>query len=299
MRLGKCGVVTNQQGRELKEHGTSLFPLACYYDDLAKAAIPWHWHDELEMVVVETGTAAAGVNGQIYTVEQGNGFFIRSGALHGVWNQGKSQCRLHSVVFHPRLVGGSVDSIFWQGYVEPLLSDSFPEFICFHRAVDWEAAATAAIEETWETAADGERGYEFSVRGALSRVIFLLSCHLPTRNEPPSERTLRNGDRIKTMLQYVQDHYGEELTTAGIARSASVSESECLRCFRKMIGTTPIQCVRQFRVQKAAELLTATDQTIAEIGAACGFQEMSYFAKVFREIKGCTPSEYRRTERNI
>ena len=40
MRLGKCGVVTNQQGRELKEHGTSLFPLACYYDDLAKAAIP-------------------------------------------------------------------------------------------------------------------------------------------------------------------------------------------------------------------------------------------------------------------
>lgn len=299
MRLENCQVVTNQQGRELKEHGTSLFPLACYRNDLAKAAIPWHWHDEFEVMVMETGTAVAGINGQLYTVAQGDGFFIGPGALHGVWSQGEGQCRLHSVVFHPRLVGGSVDSIFWQGYIEPLLSGSSPACVCFRQAAAWEAAAAAAIEEAWEAATAGERGYEFSVRDALSRVIFLLSCHLPARSGPPSERTLRNGERIKTMLQYVQDHYGEELTTAGIARSASVSESECLRCFRRMIGATPIQYVRQFRVQKAAELLTATDQTIAEIGAACGFQEMSYFAKVFRELKGCTPSEYRRAERNV
>ena len=60
-----------------------------------------------------------------------------------------------------------------------------------------------------------------------------------------------------------------------------------------MVGTTPIQYVKQLRIQKAAELLASTDQRIADIGAACGFQEMSYFAKTFRELKGRTPSRYR------
>ena len=61
-----------------------------------------------------------------------------------------------------------------------------------------------------------------------------------------------------------------------------------------MIGTTPIQYTKQLRIQKAVELLESTDQKVADIGALCGFQEMSYFAKSFREIKGCTPSIYRK-----
>ena len=60
-----------------------------------------------------------------------------------------------------------------------------------------------------------------------------------------------------------------------------------------MVGTTPIQYVKQLRIQKAAELLASTDQRIADIGAACGFQEMSYFAKTFRTVKGQAPSQYR------
>ncbi len=96
------------------------------------------------------------------------------------------------------------------------------------------------------------------------------------------------------MLQYIQEHYGGELTLASIAESAAVSESECLRCFRSMTGSTPIQYVKQVRIQKAAELLMSADRKISDIGAECGFQEMSYFAKTFRELKGCTPGEFRK-----
>lgn len=96
------------------------------------------------------------------------------------------------------------------------------------------------------------------------------------------------------MLQYIQERYSGELTLAGIAESAAVSENECLRCFRSMIGCTPIQYVKQVRIQKAAELLSSTNRKISDIGAECGFQEMSYFAKTFRELKGCTPGEFRK-----
>ena len=81
------------------------------------------------------------------------------------------------------------------------------------------------------------------------------------------------------------------------AASASVSKSECLRCFRASIGATPIQYLRQFRVQKAAELLVGTGLKISDVGAQCGFQEPSYFIKTFRELMGRTPAAYRAQKR--
>ena len=95
------------------------------------------------------------------------------------------------------------------------------------------------------------------------------------------------------MLQYIQTHYAEEIRTEDIADSASISVSECLRCFKNTIHTTPIQYTIKYRVQKAAELLKTTNLNITEIGTRCGFVDMSYFTRVFKRIHGYTPKKYR------
>ena len=143
------------------------------------------------------------------------------------------------------------------------------------------------MEAAWRACGEEPAGFEFQVREGLSRLVFLLSAHRPGARRGPSEKALREGE-----------HCGEALTVAEIAGSAAVSESECLRCFRSMIGATPMQYVRQLRVQRAAELLASTGERIADIGAACGFQETSYFARTFRALKGCTPSQYRAKKRS-
>lgn len=295
MALSVCGPVsTDLRGRELSEHGTPLFPLACYHDNISLTSVSWHWHDELEALVVETGAARAAVNGTDHIVKQGEGFFFNAGTLHGIWPEGAAICRLRSVVFHPRLVGGSVDSIIWQKYLEPLLSDPCLPCVHFANLQEWEREASNAIQGAWQVCVSETEGFELAARERLSRLIFLLAKHCPTAEKRPSEKALRDGARIKVMLQYIQEHYDEALTLARIAESANLSENECLRCFRSMIGSTPIQYVKQVRIQRAAELLAATDRKISDIGMECGFQEMSYFAKTFRELKGYTPGEFRK-----
>lgn len=299
MALSVCGPVsTDRQGRELAGHGTALFPVACYHDNISETAVSWHWHEELEILVVEAGAARVSVNGTDHIVQQGEGFFINTGVLHGVWPEGEGPCRLHSVVFHPRLVGGGVDSILWQKYLEPLLCGPDRPCVHFTGGREWERAASRAVRGAWQACASEAEGFEFDVREQLSRLIFLLSKNCPGAEKKPTERALRDGARIKVMLQYIREHYGEALTLAKIAGSASISESECLRCFRNMIGSTPVQYVRQVRIQKAAELLESTGRKISDIGAECGFLEMSYFAKTFRELKGCTPGDFRKRSRS-
>ena len=66
-----------------------------------------------------------------------------------------------------------------------------------------------------------------------------------------------------------------------------------LRCFRATIGTTPIRYLREYRIDRATNRLTNSQASIADIAATCGFQDISYFTKTFREMKGLTPKAYR------
>lgn len=297
MALAPCASRTDQQNRELVQHGSPLFPIACYQNNPAEDAVPWHWHVEMEFAVMAAGEAVIAAGTDRFTAAQGEGFFINSGVLHAAWEQGRSGCRIHSAVFHPRLVGGSLDSVFWSNYVQPLMDAPAQKALHFDGSEAWHSEAIALIESAWTYCAQEPVGYEFRIRSALSELLLLLSIHRPAAAHPPSKKLLRDEERIKAMLGYIQAHYASPLNTAAIARSAAISESECVRCFQSVIGTPPIQYLKQFRIQRAAGLLASTDLGVAEIGALCGFEDASYFSKSFREAKGYTPSRYRESLR--
>ena len=295
MALAECNTTVDQTGRELIEHGTTAFPIACYHDDFRICDVPWHWHEEWEAVLITQGNCLVAAGNHKVRIHAGEGFFIHSGALHGCWDTENTGCRFHSIVFHPRLVGGSPDSIFDQKFVQPLLEDSGPELIVLKPDTFWQKQALSAIEEAWQQCVGESAGFAFRVRNALSELVWLLYSHISPGTAPVSSKELRDAQRIKAMLRCIHSQFPYELTTAAIAASASVSESECLRCFRKTIGTTPIQYLKQYRIQQSAKLLAETRQKVSDIAVGCGFQDMSYFTKAFREQMGCTPTQYRKT----
>lgn len=292
MALSECNWKNEKTGLELIEHGNISFPIACYHDDLIEVPVDWHWHEELELIVVSEGTTVIAVGSERYIVQKGDGFFVNTGVLHGCWNYENSKCRFHSLVFHPRLVGGSLDSVFWTKYLTPILKYTAFESLFLDHTVAWQQEALQTIEQAWHACVEEEEGYEFETRNALSKFIFLLSGHL--KAEIVSEKSQRDSLRMKKMLEYIGAYFADDINVKEIAESASISESECLRCFHNTIGTTPIQYLKSYRIKKAAGLLVNTGMKIVDIGIECGFQDMSYFAKAFRWVYGCTPSEYRK-----
>ena len=296
MALQDYQVKISETGEELLQHGTALFPIACYHDDLSLAPVPWHWHEELEAAVVTEGGAVLAVGMERYTLQPGEGFFINANVLHSVFMSGEN-CRLHSMSFHPRLIGG-MDSIYWQKYVLPMVESGTPEFLVFRRDEGWQQQALEETERAWQACAREASGYEFAVREALSRLILLAQREgLPREVKQASAKSQRDHERVKQMLRYIQQNLSSPVTVAEIAAAAAVSESECLRCFRATIGTTPIHFLKQLRLQRAAAMLAAGQEKISDIAAACGFLDMSYFARSFRGLYGCTPGEYRMCHR--
>lgn len=297
MAVSTCRTVTNEQGRELIEHGTSLFPIQFCEDCLDAEPVPWHWHEELELLLVCRGTVLAAAGAEKFTLSAGEGLFINAGVLHADWQVGTEPCVTRAPVFHPRLVGGGLESVFWQEYLHPLLADASLAGVPLRREVPWQRSALEEARAAFDAGAAEAPGYEFEVRSRLSRLVFLLLSNRPQQPARPSGKSRRNEERMKRMLRFIQENLDRELTVDRIAASASLSASECLRCFHSVIGTTPMQHVKHLRIQRAAQLIASTDLTVAEIGAQCGFQEMSYFTKTFKSLRGQTPTAFRREQR--
>ena len=291
-------LLLDANNQELTQHGTDDFPFACYMDRYRGTFFPWHWHDELEFGWVDQGTLNVAVNERRHTLEAGSGFFVNSGVLHSYTGMGSAVCLVPNIVFHPALIYGTQKSVFWSRYMRPILGSATLSHAIFSQKIPWQREALEHIRTAYALGCAGEPGFELKVRNQLSDLMLLIftncSNSISAQNDPIPQEI----NRIRRMIDFIECHYTEPITLAQIAEAAAVSERECLRCFRHVIGQSPKQYVLDRRIRRAYSQLLHSNCSLSEIGEACGFQSQSYFIKMFRRAAGMSPGEFRRGQRS-
>lgn len=105
-----------------------------------------------------------------------------------------------------------------------------------------------------------------------------------------------SGDMTVQLLSYCAEHFAEDITVKTLAEALFISESYVSKLFSKNLNCSFREYINGLRVQKAQKLLESTGMRIGQIMAACGFQNQSSFNRVFREITGTSPRQYRKTD---
>ena len=283
----------DETGRELLTYGTEDFPIAFFDDDLTKISVPYHWHDELEIVIITEGPVRVRIAGSEFVLKSGDGYFSNSGILHTetLITQAGHQ---HALVFSPRIISQPEDLI-WKTYITPVLGNNQVPFLWLKASVPWHKEILRLAETAWEQGAYEAKDYPLGVRSSLSMAFSNIVNHMgETENETHYTSAFQRDEiRIKKILVYIERNYGEDIILEDIAESANISESTCLRLFNTVLGMSPIKYLLSFRLNKAAEALKHADgRTISEIAHSCGFSDASYFNRCFRKKYGVTPSEY-------
>lgn len=290
MGLQTCGLNRSHTQKELQPHGTVEFPCAAYtsrHTDAPGDTIPWHWHEELEVIFVAAGTLKLQIPGGEYLLQEGSLVVLDGNVLHSL--SGHPAGALRSMVFSPFLITGGADTVFYKNYVRALLA--CPDFSVWQAEPGTDVKRFSAAFSAMET---DSFAYEFTVRENLSQL--LLHCYAQLLPRLSAQKPAKSADtvRIEQMLQYMQASYAEPITLADIAQAAGLSERECLRCFHRTIGDSPVQYLLKYRLMQGAALLRASPAaSIAEVSAACGFDSPSYFSKQFRRFYQRPPREYR------
>ena len=289
-------VITTENGVELRPHGTKLVPVGAYDNDYTEREAIWHWHREIELIHMIKGRLQVSAPSEQMILENGELAFVNSGVMHAASNAGKEECLFHSFVFSPDYLCNGEDGVFWQKYICPLIENSGVQSVRFSQEMMVTQYINTWMKKCWAACEQEPFGYEFIIREELSRTMLEIIEKSNGAGRPADLKYKRANERVKLMLEYIREHYMEEITTKELASCASISESECLRCFKNVLGTTPIQYVKKYRLQLAADMLKTTTYTVTEIAGNCGFEHMSYFAKSFQEMFGITPREYRRRD---
>lgn len=85
-----------------------------------------------------------------------------------------------------------------------------------------------------------------------------------------------------------------DISILDVAQACNLSRGYFIRAFRETTGMTPYQWLLSERINRARELLRASNAPLAEVAIACGFADQSHFTRVFSNIVGVTPGNWRR-----
>ena len=284
-------IATDESLMEMAQHGSSQYSFRFYCDDLEQFdfhCIDWHWHTELEVLYVESGSLTCYVGDKQMTLKKGEGMFINSRVLHRYY---AASAIMPNFVFMPSFIGEQ-DSLIYQKYVLPVISSSL-SFQVFRAEVSWQNEVLKLIVQIIEIQKQ-ESVCELAI-SALMQMLWLLlyenAAILPAKKAGKEKASSQA--RLQLMMQYVYQQYQNPISLEEIAGAASISKSTALNLFKEYLHITPVEFLIQHRLKEAAVLLAKTEKKICVIAEETGFHTVDYFCRLFKKYYKVTPMQYR------
>ena len=115
----------------------------------------------------------------------------------------------------------------------------------------------------------------------------------------PDVQRARHYDSVYKAIDFTKRHYSEKFTLDDVAEHVGLSRTYLSSVFKKATGVGLFEYVNRYRVEVSKMLLVDTEMNMVEVAGECGFQDQSYFTRVFKKLVGVSPKRYRSFRGNI
>lgn len=284
---------------ERTEFGSLDYPVDVFYLDLNQSymnRIRWHWHEEMEILILNDGFAEVSTDDTTHTLKPGQGIIINQNVLHSICSTNGGNCTFYSFVFHPDFLFGHKQNYLQTQFLLPVQNLHLFKILVLDEANAWHERILDAVNDAIAVNLTKPFGYEISTKGHLCRFWSELIGRLPKTETAHSPKTSLDEQRVKQAMLYIRTHHADPLSLDEIADSVHISKSECCRCFSRTLQMTPFEYLMKYRIFEATKKMTEhrdNPMSIADIALSVGFNNTSYFNKIFKKFLGCTPTYYR------
>ncbi len=124
-------------------------------------------------------------------------------------------------------------------------------------------------------------------------IVSIVNSHIDRLEAAFAENPPMQHKEIETIKKYIYTHFGEELGVEQLADMVYLAPSYLSTVFKKETGQNLSRFIKQYRMERAKDMLENTNMKIVNISEACGYQNVSYFCQSFRECYGVSPQKFR------
>lgn len=253
---------------------------------------PAHSHEGYELNFVENAAGATRTIGDSHeTIGNLDLVLITGSKLVHVWEQGSCpEQDIYEITIHidPNTFHGPIMDKRAFATIRRMLDRA-------QRGLAFPEAAIQIVHEDIINLAHSNDSFASVIR--LFNLLYRLSLVEGARELSSSafidSREENEDERIKRVKDYITTNYAQDISLKDLAGLVCMSEDSFSRFFKHKTGRTPNRYLIDYRLGIAARLLLTSQLSVAEIGYSCGFNTLSHFNRLFRESKGCTPSEFR------
>ena len=262
-----------------------------YYPSIGDELLFNHWHEELEIVYTLQGNSLHYIDGTCIRSQPGRLIVVNSESSH-------------NIIPDRSVYGNGRKVVIALIISREFLEEVFPDFRNMYFLNEKEVT-TPVIRELMVTLSHFGDGTELSRYEKIYRKGLVLQLLYHITQEGVAEKNvilplnnLKNIERLKGVLQFIENHYMEKISQAEIAEKFYFSREYFARFLKKHTGMTFTEYLTKYRLQKARMQLMASDSGILEIALNNGFSDDRRLILAFRQEYGTTPFQYRKMERN-
>lgn len=246
-----------------------------------------HWHERIEVIRVQRGSIELQYEDEAYTATAGQTVVISPNRLHGAIS-GPSGVVYHILLFELATFGRFSEAI------DEVLRPIAKGHQMFHPVYD-DPTVTAAVDRLLQNRLSEDPLAVLAVTGDLYH---LLSILCTTGLLQASGVSVKKAF-FSEIVDYVDDHLHQPLSTKNLARHFGYSESYFCRRFKIATGLPLLRYIQIQRLEKAQHILSEGRHSIGTVAAKCGFSDISNFSRCFHAHYGITPSDFVRANKRI
>lgn len=253
----------------------------------------YHKHDYYEFVYVYEGMVDHILNGEHHILREGHYFLISPDVIHKYSPINDKPFRIVNFMFNPALIDSSftLETPFKEIIKHPLIGVSHKKLTHLPLEVQFSDDAGSLKSAFINSVTEYKQrkvGYINVLRAnAIKGIIACL------RNVYVEQDDIKKSYFVENIIKYANDNFQENVSLSQICEELGYSVQYASRIFKEQMGVNFSAYLIQIRMQKACSLLLSTDMTIQQIGNAVGYSNMAFFYRVFKNIIGETPSEFR------
>ncbi len=290
-------ILTYENIQERKTHGELIFPFNIYPCSIPVdfASVPLHWHNDMEIIYVKKGRGVIDLDLTPHPARAGDILLVPPGHLHAIRRDSGGYMEYENIIFQLSLLMNAQADFCSAHYFAPLLQGRIP--LMPHVTADHplHPRLSGCLDEIDAFSALGTPLSTLAIKARLFDLFHLLfSCLEETAPVPAPKPSVRSLELVKLLLKYVEEHYQERLTIEKMAGVCGFSPSHFMKFFRQTMGVSFIGYLNDYRLTMAARLLLASTDTIVAVASECGFENLSYFNRIFKRKYKVTPSQYRK-----
>lgn len=249
-----------------------------------------HWHDALEIIVVEKGEVHCSANGHGIALLPGEICIVNADVMHRLYCATEQGAKVTTLLVRPSMLAQHSD--IFDSMVAPFIKDHAQAHVRVTRTHPLTREITQYVEDIREASQKKQAGFELSVLGWIyllfGKIIALYENNQDIEDPNDQDLTLQ-----RRMNAYIYAHFSEHITLEDIAGAAGVSRTKATNLFRKYTESTPISFLNAYRLEQGARMLEETDLPIGDIALSCGFTDQSYFTRQFIKMWKTSPRKYR------